>query len=98
MKLREVRERCGIVLQLPANNKSKERLKLPVSIENGKMMWEQKTPKNLRKGSIRKEQHGLWTKIHENCVAEGTMFNWETRSTTITLSQDELSQIVERFA
>tara|TARA_B100000131_G_scaffold203806_2_gene195834 strand:- start:53856 stop:54152 length:297 start_codon:yes stop_codon:yes gene_type:complete len=98
MKLSEIRERCGIVLQLPANNRSKERLKLPVSIENGKILWDKRTPNNLRKGSIRKEQHGLWTKIYENCVAEGTMFNWETRGNSITLSQDELSQIVERFA
>lgn len=77
MQIEKIRRDKQLRLVLPAKNKSKDRLKLPVSTgPDGNILWDQKTPKSLRKGSIAKEQHSLWTEIRDHCKATGEGFDW----------------------
>ena len=88
-----------IALKEGANEKSKGRLKLPVSLDhNGELLWNEKTPKNLRKGSIAKEQQNHWKNIRDACIETGEDFHWSSRSVDLYLSVEQIDQIIARFA
>ena len=87
-----------IALKEGANEKSKGRLKLPVSVDNGELLWDEKTPKALRKGSMAKEQQSHWRNIRDACIKNGEDFHWTSRSNDLYLSVEQIDQIIARFA
>ena len=88
-----------IALKEGTNEKSKGRLKLPVSLDhNGELLWNEKTPKSLRKGSIAKEQQNHWKNIRDACIETGEDFRWSSRSVDLHLSVEQIDQIIARFA
>ena len=78
---------------------SNGRLKLPVSLNHhGELLWNEKTPKSLRKGSMAIEQRKFWNEIRDACIKNGEDFHWTTRSNDLHLSVEQIDQIIARFA